>query len=407
MARASGGRTRPPLRSFVAVTALALVAVACGGSEDVADPAATGPVAGDTAAPDETGDETAPSPEATTPTGTDAEPGAAEDVGTLRVAHTSSLDPGEVAGYTAPLEFGADYGLTLEESDLQVFDSHATAVQVLLSGGVDIVGGSFLSDLQVIATGEPLKAFCPYSSGFDSRIVGVGDVDQLEEVTDPETTLAIESAGGPVNFFMDLVFRARGIDINTTQLENVSIIEDSPLRVAALANGDVDVALINAFQLPQLQEQLGEENVHVLSNVMEDVGGGGIFLAFAATEDYLENNLEQATAFCASVLRANRELSSDFDLYVEMSNEYMEPDVDEETLRSTWESVVDANLWPYNNGLTQEGVELVLDVAMDTGLIEEELTYDQIVDERPIQGALELLGGEVDPATIREQAGID
>ena len=328
------------------------------------------------------------------------------EIDSVRVAYTSSVDPGEVAFYAAALEFGSEFGLSQEEDDLQVFDSHGTATQVALSGGADVVAGSFLSSLQVIAEGEPLRAFCPASSGFDSRLVGVGDVDDLQMVTDPETRLAIEGPGGPVNFFTDLVLRARGVDINTTEMTNVSIIEDSPLRVAALANGDVDVALINAFQVPQLEEQIGAENVHILSNVMEDVGGGGIFLAFAASEDYLDNNLDEAIAFCASVLQSNRALAGDFDRYKELSDKYIEPDVEEELLRETWESVVDATLWPYNNGLTEEGVQQVIDIAMETGLLDTELAYEDVVDTRVIEGALELVGGEVDAQTIKDQAGI-
>lgn len=331
-----------------------------------------------------------------TPSGgqsTDDAPGG-EELGSVRIAYTSSVDPGEVAMYAAALDYGSDFGLQEKSSDLQVFDSHGTAAQVVLSGGADVVAGSFLSDLQIIAGGEQLKVFCPATSGFDSRIVGVGDVDSIEQVADPSTRLAIEGPGGPVNFFTDLVLRARGVDINTTEMKNVSIIEDSPLRVAALANGDVDVALINAFQVPQLEEQVGKENVHILSNVMEDVGGGGIFLAFAAPEKYLDENLDQATAFCASVLKANRELTADFDRYKELSDKYIQPTVEEDLLKQTWDSVVDANLWPTDDtGLTQEGVEQVIDIAMETGLLQQKLSYDDIVDSRPIDGALELLGG--------------
>jgi ABC-type nitrate/sulfonate/bicarbonate transport system substrate-binding protein len=337
--------------------------------------------------------------------GSEASPaGEGAPIDSVRLAYTSSVDPGEVAFYAAAPEFGEEFGLAQDVGDLQVFESHGTAAQVVLSGGADVVAGSFLSDLQIIASGEPLRVFCPASSGFDSRLVGVNDVDSIEQIADPATRLAIEGPGGPVNFFTDLVLRARGVDINTTEMTNVSIIEDSPLRVAALANGDVDVALINAFQVPQLEEQIGAENVHILSNVMEDVGGGGIFLAFAASQEYLDQNLEEATAFCASVLRSNRALAADFDKYREVADKYIEPDVEEELLRQTWESVVDATLWPYNNGLAQEGVEQVIDIALETGLLEEELAYEDIVDTRPIEGALEMLGGEVDLATIKNEA---
>ncbi|MCU1432594.1 MAG: hypothetical protein JWP95_1699 [Actinotalea sp.] len=337
-------------------------------------------------------------------TSANPENGDGSAIDSVRVAYTSNVGTAEVAVYSAALEFGEEFGLSQREEDLQIFDSHGTAAQVVLSGGADVIAGSFLSDLQIIANGEPLRVFCPGNTGFDSRLVGVGDVTELEQMADPETRIAIESPGGPVNFLTDLVLRGRDVDINTTTMTNVTIIEDSPLRLAALANGDADVALLNPYQVPQLEEQIGRENVHILSNVMEDIGERGIFLSFAATQEYLDNNLEEATAFCASVLASNRALAADFAKYQEYADKYIEPDIEEALLRDTWESIVGANLWSYNNGLTEEGLQLVLDVVAETGLLEADLEYDDIVDSRPIEGALELLGGDVDPQSIKDAA---
>jgi len=325
----------------------------------------------------------------------------------VRVAHTSTLDPGGLSAQVGPLEFGKEFGLDISQDDIKYFAGHPLAMQVLLSGRADVVGGSFVSDLQLIERGVPLRVFCPSSTGFASRIVGTGNITELQQITDPDTRVAIESPGGPVNFFMDLVLRAKGIDITTLKLPNVSVIEDAPLREAALANGDVDVALIDAYQVPLLEKAIGAKNVHILSDVMKDAGSGGIFLAFAATKKWLDDNQKSAAAFCASILKSNRELAGDFAKYQETANKYIKPKVDEPTLRSTWEEARQYQLWPYNEDLAQDGVNLVVQTAVDTGLLKTKLRYEDIVDTRPMERALELLGGPVDPDTITASLGAD
>jgi ABC-type nitrate/sulfonate/bicarbonate transport system substrate-binding protein len=311
----------------------------------------------------------------------------------LRIAHTSSVDPGEIAGYVAPIEYGDKVGLVKTgKGDLETFDSHATATQVLLSGKADIIGGSFVSDLQVIERGVPIKSFCPMSSGFAAVIVGRDEVTDLQYLADhKDTPVAIESAGGPVNFFFDLVLAAKGTGMTTQEFTDAKILEDSPERVSALANGDVKATLINFFQLPDLQKQLGGK-LHVLSDVMADVGQGGIFLTFAARQDWLDKNRDTAARFCASVLTANKALTEDFDAFKAMADKYITPKVDEATLRTNWEAVKKYELFPFGNSLTPEAVDQVVQTAVKTGILKEGVTYDQAVDSAVVEQAVKLVG---------------
>jgi ABC-type nitrate/sulfonate/bicarbonate transport system substrate-binding protein len=313
----------------------------------------------------------------------------------LRIVHTSSLDPGEIAGYVAPIEYGSKVGLPkVTTSDVKTLDSHATAMQVLLSGKADIIGGSFVSDLQAMEQGVPIKAFCPFSSGFAAVIVGRDEVNSLEYLgAHKDTPVAIESAGGPVNFFFDLVLQARNIPLTTSGFTDGKIIEDSPQRVSALANGDVKATLINFFQLPPLQKQLGDK-LHVLSDVMKDVGKGGIFLAFAAKEDWLNSHRDEAAKFCASVLTADKALTENFDTFKSMSDKYITPKVDEATLRTNWEAIKKYELFPFGNSLTQDAVDLVEKTAVKTDILKAPIPYDKVVDTAVIEKAVSLAGGQ-------------
>jgi ABC-type nitrate/sulfonate/bicarbonate transport system substrate-binding protein len=266
-------------------------------------------------------------------------------------------------------------------------------MQLLLSGQADVVGGSFVSDLQVIEKGQDLRVFCPAWRGFASRVIGVGDVTELEQVADPNTRIAVESPGGPVNFFFDLVLQTRGVDASTRTFENIAVIEDGPLRMGALANGDVDVALISASLVPQLVDEVGAKDVHVLSDVMEDVGTGAIFATLAAKKDWLDDHIEEAGAVCASVIKASQEYLDDYGFFARHVDQYIEADLGNEELRPVWQETKEDTLWPLEPVLDEDGVNLVIETAKETELLPEtsELTYDSVIDERPMERARELL----------------
>jgi predicted small secreted protein len=317
------------------------------------------------------------------------------DAKPLRVVHTSSLDPGEIAGFVGPIEYGSKFGLPKSgRGDQKTLDSHATAMQVLLSGKADIIGGSFVSDLQVIEQGVPIKAFCPFSSGFAAVIVGRDEIASLDDLAGhKDTPVAIESAGGPVNFFFDLVLQARNISLTTQDFTKAKIIEDSPQRVSAIANGDVKATLINFFQLPPLQKQLGDK-LHILSDVMQDVGKGGIFLAYAAKADWLASHQDEAARFCASVLTADKALTDDYDTFRAASDKYITPKVDEATLKTNWEAIKKYELFPFGNSLTQPAVDLVQKTAVSTNILKQPIPYDQVVDSAVLDKAVSLAGGQ-------------
>jgi hypothetical protein len=59
-------------------------------------------------------------------------------------------------------------------------------------------------------------------------------------------------------------------------------------------------------------------------------------LSYAARQAWLESHMDEATAFCASVLRSNREMARSFELYKKTSNDYIEPNPGHGVLRVNW-----------------------------------------------------------------------
>jgi hypothetical protein len=96
-------------------------------------------------------------------------------------------------------------------------------------------------------------------------------VTELSQVKDPSVRVGVDSSGGLINFIMNAVFRSRGLGITVDDLKNVKVLEDGSLRLAGLASGQIDVGSLDPFEKAQLERQVGEKNVHVLSVTAGDM----------------------------------------------------------------------------------------------------------------------------------------
>jgi ABC-type nitrate/sulfonate/bicarbonate transport system substrate-binding protein len=353
------------LRLFSLLAAVALIASACGGDGEEAEPTEEG--------------------------------GAA----VVRHAASSTADA-YIPQYRAPEVFGDLFGISTEEH-LNQFESHATAAQVVVSGRADVGSGALINKVQLVQQGQDFKMFCPIQKDSTEHLVGLTDrITSLDKITDPDIRVAIDSPGGLINFIMNFVFSERGLNITTDDLENVVVLEDGSLRLAALAAGDVDVGSVDLFEVADLRGEVGDDAVTVLSVVAEDVE----FLAntFWAPTEWLEQNAETAGRYCANVLYANRVFASDFDQYQQLLNEYIEGGVDEDTARTNWDFAREHQIWPYNTDvLNEESVQATIEVGIASGLLEEsarEFSFEELVDTRPMEIAMDILGGPIDAEDV-------
>ncbi len=330
------------------------------------------------------------------------------NLGEVKVVWSSELQA-YVPQAQAPWRYGEEFGLNdADESDIQGFDSHATAAQVLLAGRADVIGTGFSNIVQLRQEDQDVRAFCPVQAKTSEHLMGVG-VDSLEDITDPDVRVGIDSPGGLINYLMNSVFASKGLtdesgDVLTVDdLENVKILEDGGLRLAGLASGEINVGSLDVFEQAQLAEQATAGEVTVLSITAADIDHA-LGNVFAAKKSWIDESPERAAAFCATILKANRELASDFELYKEWALHIIEPAPDDETLQTNWDFTRKYEVWPYNaDVLNEESFEADIEVLVNSGLLEEsayDYTFEDLVDVGPANEAVELLGGPVDPSDI-------
>lgn len=310
---------------------------------------------------------------------------------------TSSTGHAYVGQFHAAELFGDKFGLA-SNNTLTEFEDEGAAAQVLVSGGADAGSTGLTQVIQLIGRGQKLKAFCPVQVDSTEHLVGITDkISSLDQITDPKVRVAVDSPGGLVNFIMNLVFREKGIGVTVSDLKNVTVLGDGSERLAALAAGQVDVGSVDLFELPDLQKQVGAENVTTLSVTAEDAD----FLAniYYAPTKWLDENTDLAGRFCAATLYSNRVLASDYNQYKAAVDKYIEGGVDETITKTNWDFARKHQVWPYNDDvMTPEALKTVIDVGVASGLLEssaKDYTFADIFDDRPLKIAMDLVGGPV------------
>jgi ABC-type nitrate/sulfonate/bicarbonate transport system substrate-binding protein len=289
--------------------------------------------------------------------------------------------------------FGKDFGLG-DDNKVTSFEDESAATQVLLSGRADVQSAAVTQLIQLILKDQDIKAFCPVQIDSTEHLVGLKDkITSLDQITDPNIRVAVDSPGGLVNFIMNLVFKEKGLGITVNDLENVTILGDGSQRLAALAAKEVDVGSVDLFELPDLQKQIvTAEDADFIANV------------YSAPTKWLDENTDLAGRYCAATLYANRVLASDYDEYDAAIQEYLEGGVDEEIVKTNWEFARKYEVWPYNaDVVSPEGIKTIIDVGIESGLLEEaarDLKFEDIVDTRPMDIAMDLVGGPVDASDV-------
>jgi ABC-type nitrate/sulfonate/bicarbonate transport system substrate-binding protein len=269
---------------------------------------------------------------------------------------------------------------------------------VLVSGGADAGSTGLTQVIQLISRGQKLKAFCPVQVDSTEQLVGLTNkITSLDQITDPKIRVAVDSPGGLVNFIMNLVFRQKGLGITVSDLQNVTVLGDGSQRLAALAARQVDVGSVDLFELPDLQKQIGAQNVTTLSVTAADAD----FLAniYYASTKWLDENTDLAGRFCAATLYSNRVLAADYQQYKAAVDKYIKGGVDESITKTNWDFARKYSVWPYNDDvMSPEAISTVIDVGVASGLLQasaKDFSFEDIVDTRPLKIAMDLVGGPV------------
>lgn len=339
-----GRGRREPFRRIlrlpvVLLLALAVALAACASDEPAATDDGTEP------AEDATGDAT---DEATG----DA---AADEPVQLVAMHTSSPDF-IVQVPMAAWDICAERGIEVEQ---RFAEEASTVIQGMASGDVQIgtnvgvntgipaaVAGADIID--VVGTQRPTWA-----------LAVTPDIQSFEDLEGK--TLAVHGEASFTRAVADWYAENEGFSYE--QL----IIPGSEVRAEALAQGNIDAAVIDLPDVIQLSQVYpGEfEVLAAIGENFESLIEQDIWF----DKSWMEENREVAVEVTACMIEGARRLASDFDYAVELASENL-PEVDRAVIEETVQTYQEREIWPTDGIITEERAQETMDFFFSVGEID-------------------------------------
>ena len=213
----------------------------------------------------------------------------------------------------------------------------------------------------------------------------------IEDLQNPDNTLAIDSPGGAADFFLNFLLYEEDAGFFVDDVPTKTILEDGDQRLSAMQNGEADASILAFNEIGLLEEQIGAENVNVISVLAEDIGDDAIYIAFAAQSSWLDENQDLAARFCASAIASMNLITDDYDAYIALLDKYIKPAPPEADAKQLWDLNQDFTVWPDTPVIDEDQYQANLDVAKASGLISDDITYDQAIDREVMDQAVQIL----------------
>ncbi len=284
--------------------------------------------------------------------------------------------------------YGGDLGLNLSvEQNVTITDTHTDAVKTSSDADAEVLATSFSAILDARKRGEDLKVFCPYVSMDDFVLAGANGVNTAGQLFETSTRVGIDSPGGAGAIVLNALLSGIGEPRDVHEIPNPKIIESSSARTEAWATGQLDATVIHDTQYDAARSTV---NRPVLIATLYENSPGFVKVAQAAEADWLAQNRELAAQYCATTLRAMKELKSDFAVFRAAVGAYVEEPPSDQSLRELYDLIQKYPFWTEDGGLSDESVEFMIDIATESGVLTGPMNAADVVDRETLRRAVEL-----------------
>jgi len=301
-----------------------------------------------------------------------------------RIASSTGVIPIFVQQAAGPLMYGKEFGLTVPDANYQVLQSHAVAIQTVLSGDADIVAGSVFGSITAASQGVPLRLFSTARTRDDDVLAAQGSVASMDAIFDEGVRVCADSKGGTAYAELQAMINQHGRDdVKVGTLPEFTVLESSGQRQAALAAGQVDAAIIHVDQLWQVQKE--KPDVKVLARSV-DVPSFPL-TGYAAMKPWLAKNQATAAAMIKSIAACTQAFAESFDEYRTAVKRLIEEPPSEKDLRKLWEFAVENKIWPVDGTVSEEAYKTASDLAIAAEVLIKAPSYGDAVDAGPMSAA--------------------
>ena len=267
--------------------------------------------------------------------------------------------------------------------ELTAFESGLQSLRGGIAGGLDIVGASSEPVITAISRGAKIRSIFSYAH----RLTVV--MAAQESVRKPADLRGKNVGIQEVGAFREVMARAVLLSAGLTPQDVNYISVSSAGYIAALMTNKIDTAILHIDQAYMARTK--KASLHPLVPLWE-VMPSYWYGTFSTNEELLRKDPDLLARGVAAIIKAHRFMYRNKDRTLDLASKHT--GYPREVLSPAYDALAAAKVWPVNDGMPAEMVEVTINKMVEIGLLKEneKPKVEQVVDRGPANGALSKLG---------------
>jgi ABC-type nitrate/sulfonate/bicarbonate transport system substrate-binding protein len=273
-----------------------------------------------------------------------------------------------------------DEGITV---DVAGFESGLQSLRGGVAGGVDILGASSEPVIRAINRGAKIRSIFSYAHRLTVVMVAQGAIRRPADLRGKN--LGIQEVGAFREVMTQAVLKSAGLTPQDVHYIPVS----SAGYIPALIGDKIDTAILHIDQAYMARTK--KASLHPLVSLWE-VMPSYWYGTFCATEELLRKDPDLFARAVAAIIKAHRFMYRNKDRTLDLASKHT--GYPKEVLSPAYDALAAAKVWPVNDGMPAEMVEVTISKMVEIGLLRENERpkVEQVVDRGPTNAALAKLG---------------
>ena len=271
-------------------------------------------------------------------------------------------------------------GINLE---LAAFESGLQSLRGGVSGSVDILGASSEPVIAAISRGAKIRSIFSYAHRLTVVMAAQESIRRPADLRGKN--LGIQEVGA----FREVMTRAVLHSAGLTQQDVNYVPVSSAGYITALIGNKIDTAILHIDQAYMARTK--KASLHPLVPLWE-IMPSYWYGTFSTTEELLRKDSDLLARAVAAIIKAHRFMYCNKERTLDLASKHT--GYPKEVLGPAYDALAAAKVWPVNDGMPAEMVEVTINKLVEIGLLKEneKPKVEQVVDRGPANAALAKLG---------------
>jgi len=267
--------------------------------------------------------------------------------------------------------------------ELTAFESGLQSLRGGIAGGVDIVAASSEPIITVISRGAKIRSIFSYAHRLTVVMAAQESIRKPADLRGKN--LGIQDVGAFREVMTRAVLHSAGLtpqDVNYIPVASAGYI-------AALISNKIDTAILHIDQAYMARTK--KASLHPLVPLWELMPSYW-YGTFSANDELLRKEPDLLARAVAAIIKAHRFMYREKERTLDLASKHT--GYPKEVLSPAYDALAAAKVWPVNDGMPAEMVEVTINKMAEIGLLKENERpkVEQVVDRGPANAALAKLG---------------